>query len=86
VIVVWLVVGVIAGSLASHTGHVHGYRLVGAVILGALAAFLGGLLVRQTGFDGDDGFVGAMVAFAAAAIVVFSLQFVSPSPARPRER
>jgi uncharacterized membrane protein YeaQ/YmgE (transglycosylase-associated protein family) len=86
VVIVWLVVGVVAGSLASHTGQVHGYRLVGAVILGAFAAFLGGLLVRQTGFDGADGFMGAIAAFAAAATVVFLLQFMTPSPTRPRER
>jgi uncharacterized membrane protein YeaQ/YmgE (transglycosylase-associated protein family) len=66
----WVVIGLIAGSLASHLGAAHGYRLLGGLLLGVLVALAGGLLIREVGFEGESGLPGAVIAFAAAALVV----------------
>jgi uncharacterized membrane protein YeaQ/YmgE (transglycosylase-associated protein family) len=70
----WVVIGLIAGSLASHLGAAHGLRLLGGLLLGVLVALAGGLLIREVGFEGESSLPGAVVAFAAAALVVALVQ------------
>ena len=43
-ILVWILVGLVAGFLASHVALGHGLGLVGDVLIGIVGAFLGGFL------------------------------------------
>jgi len=43
-ILIWILVGLVAGFLASHLALGHGLGLVGDVLIGIVGAFLGGFL------------------------------------------
>jgi uncharacterized membrane protein YeaQ/YmgE (transglycosylase-associated protein family) len=43
-ILVWLLVGLVAGFFASHIALGHGLGIVGDVVVGIIGAFLGGIL------------------------------------------
>src|SRR5258708_22307645 len=42
-ILIWALVGLVAGFLASHIALGHGLRLLGDIIVGIIGAFIGGL-------------------------------------------
>ena len=43
-ILIWLLVGLVAGFFASHTALGHGLGIVGDIVVGIIGAFLGGFL------------------------------------------
>ena|SRR5438105_155269 len=74
----WLIVGLIAGFLASMVMRGGGYGIVGDIIVGIVGAFLGGLVASLLGFGGSTGFVGSIiVAFIGAVILIAILRAVS---------
>src|ERR1700724_1220572 len=74
----WLVVGLIAGFLASMVMRGGGYGIVGDIIVGIVGAFLGGLVASLLGFGGSAGFVGSIIiAFLGACILIAILRAVS---------
>src|SRR5579864_5112141 len=76
-IVWWLVVGLIAGFLASVVMRGGGYGIVGDIIVGIVGAFIGGFLASLVGL-GASGFVGTViVAFIGACILIAILRAVS---------
>ena len=73
----WLVVGLIAGFLASMVMR-GGYGIVGDIIIGIVGAFIGGLIASLLGFGGSAGFVGSIIiAFLGACILIAILRAVS---------
>jgi uncharacterized membrane protein YeaQ/YmgE (transglycosylase-associated protein family) len=74
----WLVIGLIAGWLASAVVG-GGYGVVGDIVVGIVGAFLGGLLFRATGtaapFGGMAGTI--FVAFIGAVILLLLLRLVN---------
>jgi len=73
----WLVVGLIAGFLASMVMR-GGYGIVGDVIVGIVGAFLGGLLLDLLVPAASYGFWGSVVvAFIGACILIAILRAVS---------
>src|SRR2546426_8735683 len=73
----WLVVGLIAGFLASVVMRGGGYGIVGDIIIGIVGAFIGGFLVSLLVL-GASGFVGTIiVAFIGACILIATLRAVS---------
>ena len=76
-IVWWIVVGLIAGFLASVVMRGGGYGVVGDVIVGLVGALLGGFLANLLGL-GASGLIGTIiVAFIGACILIAILRFVS---------
>jgi uncharacterized membrane protein YeaQ/YmgE (transglycosylase-associated protein family) len=73
----WLVVGLIAGFLASLVMRGGGYGIVGDIIVGIIGAFIGGWLFSLLGI-GSGGFIGSIIiAFIGACILIAVLRLVS---------
>lgn len=76
-IVTWLVVGLVAGVLASLI--VGGVGLVGDVIVGIVGAFVGSWIFRQLGvttpFNGLAGVI--FTAFVGAVVLLFLLHVIA---------
>jgi len=73
----WLLVGLIAGFLASVVMRGGGYGIVGDIIIGIVGAILGGFLAGLLGI-GASGFVGTIIiAFIGACILIAILRAVS---------
>ena len=74
----WVVIGLIAGWLASAVVG-GGYGFVGDIVVGVVGAFLGGLLFRETGaaapFGGLAGTI--FVAFIGAVVLLLLLRLVN---------
>jgi len=67
----WIVVGLIAGWLATHVMGA-GYGLFGDLILGLVGAFIGGLIVGSF-TSGTAGVVGSIVVAFIGAVVVLGV-------------
>ena len=75
----WLLVGLIAGALASLVMRGGGYGIVGDIIVGLVGALIGGFLASLLGL-GASGFVGTtIIAFIGACILIAILRAVSGS-------
>ena len=84
-IVWWLVVGLIAGFLASVVMRGGGYGIVGDIIAGIVGAFIGGWLFSLLGISAGGGLVGTIiVAFVGACILIAILRAVSGGYGRSR--
>ena len=81
----WLVVGLIAGFLASLVMRGGGYGIVGDIIVGIIGAFLGGWLFSLLGVSAGGGLVGSIiVAFIGACILIAILHAVTGGFGRRR--
>ncbi|MEO7084988.1 MAG: GlsB/YeaQ/YmgE family stress response membrane protein [Gemmatimonadaceae bacterium] len=83
-LVTWLVVGLVAGVLASFVMG-GGYGLIGDVVIGIIGAFIGGWIFRQLGASVPIGGLGGviLVAFIGAIVLLFILRIIR-SASRPR--
>jgi uncharacterized membrane protein YeaQ/YmgE (transglycosylase-associated protein family) len=80
----WLIVGLIAGFLASMVMRGGGYGIVGDIVIGLVGAFLGGFLASLIGL-GSSGLIGTIIiAFIGACILIAILRMVSRSYPRRR--
>jgi uncharacterized membrane protein YeaQ/YmgE (transglycosylase-associated protein family) len=77
-LLLWLVIGLIAGWLASAVVG-GGYGLVGDIVVGVVGAFLGGYLFRATGaaspFGGLAGTI--FIAFIGAIVLLLLLRLIN---------
>src|ERR1700757_698795 len=81
----WLVVGLVAGFLASRVMRGGGYGIIGDIIVGIIGAFIGGFVASLLGFGGSAGLVGSIViAFIGACILIAILRAVSGGYSRRR--
>src|SRR5437588_4351703 len=81
----WLIVGLIAGFLASVVMRGGGYGMVGDIIVGLIGAFIGGWLFSLVGVSSGGGLLGSIiVAFISACILIFLLRAFSRSGSRRR--
>jgi uncharacterized membrane protein YeaQ/YmgE (transglycosylase-associated protein family) len=77
-LVMWLIVGLIAGFLASRVMSGGGYGLVGDIVVGVIGAFLGGWVSGLLGIGGSYGLLGSIViAFIGACILLAILHAAS---------
>jgi uncharacterized membrane protein YeaQ/YmgE (transglycosylase-associated protein family) len=83
-IVTWLIVGLVAGVLASFVMG-GGYGLIGDIIIGIIGAFIGGWIFRMLGASVPIGGLGGviLVAFIGAVVLLFILRLIRRST-RPR--
>lgn len=77
----WLIVGLVAGVLASLVMGGTGYGLIGDIIIGIVGAFVGGWLFTTLGvttpFGGMAGVI--FVAFIGAVVLLFLLRLIRRS-------
>jgi uncharacterized membrane protein YeaQ/YmgE (transglycosylase-associated protein family) len=83
-ILTWLIVGLVAGVLASVVMGGTGYGLVGDIIIGIIGAFFGGWIFRQLGAGVPFGGLGGVifVAFIGAVVLLFILRLIRSATVR----
>jgi uncharacterized membrane protein YeaQ/YmgE (transglycosylase-associated protein family) len=83
-ILAWIVLGLIAGFLASAVMRGGGYGIVGDVIVGIVGALLGGFLFSLVGGSGVNGLnlYSIIVAFLGACVLIAILRAISGSRTR----
>lgn len=72
-ILAWIVVGLIAGFLASLIMRGGGYGIVGDVIVGVVGAFIGGLIADLLFPSASFGFWGSIVVAIIGAIILIAI-------------
>jgi uncharacterized membrane protein YeaQ/YmgE (transglycosylase-associated protein family) len=81
-IIVWLVIGGIAGWLAGLIVEGFGFGLVGNIVVGIVGAFIAGWLLPRIGFVLVGGFVAAIInAVIGAVILLLIIGFVRKATA-----
>ncbi|MFZ2493351.1 MAG: GlsB/YeaQ/YmgE family stress response membrane protein [Thermoanaerobaculia bacterium] len=85
-ILTWLIVGLVAGVLASMVMGGTGYGIVGDIIIGIVGAFVGGWLFSQLGVSSPlSGLPGTIfVAFIGAVVLLFVLRLIRSGTSRRR--
>ncbi len=78
-ILAWIVLGLIAGFLASVVMKGGGYGVIGDVLVGVIGALLGGFLFSLVGGSGVTGLnvYSIIVAFLGACVLIAILRAVS---------
>ncbi|GAC1329407.1 MAG: hypothetical protein NVSMB17_05750 [Candidatus Dormibacteria bacterium] len=69
----WIVVGLIAGALASRVVRGRGMGCLMDIFLGVAGAFVGAFLASLVGFSGAVGFGGEIIVAFLGAVVLLSL-------------
>ena len=76
-IIIWLIVGAIAGWLAGMVVKGGGYGLVGDIVVGIVGALVAGWLLPQLGIIIGGGMIAAIInAFIGAVILLVVLRLV----------
>ena len=80
-ILTWLIVGLVAGVLASMVMGGTGYGLIGDIIIGIVGAFVGGWILRMLGTGVPVGGLPGViiVAFIGAVLLLFILRLIRRS-------
>ena len=83
-IITWLIVGLVAGILASAIMRGSGFGLVGDIVLGVVGAFVGGWTFQQLGWHAPfAGLAGVIVvALIGAVIVLAALRLIRGAMSR----
>lgn len=71
-LIIWLLVGAIAGWLAGLVVRGYGLGLVGNVIVGIIGAFIGGWLIGSAGWL-PSGLFGSIVSATIGAVILLLL-------------
>jgi len=69
-LIVWLIIGAIAGWLAGQIMSGGGFGLVGDIVVGIIGAFIAGWLFPYLGLHLGAGILGEIIAAAIGAIIL----------------
>lgn len=77
-ILTWLIVGLVAGVLASMVMGGTGYGIIGDIIIGIVGAFVGGWLFSKLGVSTPFGGLAGTIftAFIGAIVLLFILRMI----------
>ena len=76
-IIIWLIVGAIAGWLAGMVAKGGGFGLIGDIIVGIVGALIGGWLAGALGINIGGGLISSIiVAVVGAVILLFALRLI----------
>jgi uncharacterized membrane protein YeaQ/YmgE (transglycosylase-associated protein family) len=76
-LIIWLIVGAIAGWLAGMVVKGGGYGLIGDIIVGIVGGLIAGWLLPQIGIVIGGGFIAAIInAFIGAVILLIVLRLI----------
>lgn len=74
----WLIVGLVAGFLASRVMRGGGFGVIGDIVVGIIGAFIGGWVSGLIGVVGSYGLIGSIViAFIGACLLIALFRLVS---------
>ena len=69
-LIIWLIVGAVAGWLAGLIVRGFGFGLIGNIIVGIIGAFIAGWLLPRLGIHIGRGMVGAIINATIGAVVL----------------
>ncbi|MBB3234892.1 GlsB/YeaQ/YmgE family stress response membrane protein [Phyllobacterium endophyticum] len=69
-LIVFLLVGLVAGWLASQLVRGGGFGLVGDLVVGVIGAFIAGYLFPRLGISLGSGILGAIIAATIGAVIL----------------
>jgi uncharacterized membrane protein YeaQ/YmgE (transglycosylase-associated protein family) len=69
-LIIWLVIGAIAGWLAGQIVKGYGFGLVGNIVVGIVGAFIAGWLLPTIGFVLVGGYLAAIVNAVIGAVIL----------------
>jgi len=69
-VIIWLVIGAIAGWLAGLIVKGYGFGLIGNIVVGVVGAFIAGWLLPQIGFTLVGGIVAEIVNAVVGAVIL----------------
>jgi len=72
-LVIWLLIGLIAGFIASRIMRSGGYGVVGDIIVGLIGAFIGGLLTNLLIPNANFGFIGSIIVSIIGACILIAI-------------
>ena len=76
-LVLFLVIGIVAGWLAGKIMKGRGFGLIGDLIVGVVGAYLGGWLFDKFGISAGGGLLGSLITAVAGALVfLFILRLI----------
>jgi uncharacterized membrane protein YeaQ/YmgE (transglycosylase-associated protein family) len=85
-ILTWIIVGLVAGVLASLVMGGTGYGLIGDIVIGIAGAFVGGWLFERLGVSAPFGGLAGVIftAFIGAVVLLFILGLIRRATVRRR--
>jgi uncharacterized membrane protein YeaQ/YmgE (transglycosylase-associated protein family) len=76
-LLIFLIIGAIAGWLAGVIVKGYGFGLIGNLVVGVIGSFIGGWLFGVLGFAAGAGLLGELIpAIAGAVLLLFILRFI----------
>jgi len=69
-IIVWLIIGAIAGWLAGQLVKGGGFGLIGDIVVGIVGALIGGWLAGVLGISIGSGFVASIITAVIGAVIL----------------
>ena len=79
-LLLFILIGLIAGALAGRVVSGHGYGVLGDIVVGIIGAFLGGwVFSRVLGVAGGGILFSIFTAFVGAVILLWLIRLVAPS-------
>jgi uncharacterized membrane protein YeaQ/YmgE (transglycosylase-associated protein family) len=76
-LIIWLIVGAVAGWLAGMVVKGGGYGLIGDIIVGIVGAFIAGWLLPRVGIVIGGGIIAAIInAFIGAVVLLLLLRLI----------
>ena len=70
IIIIWLIIGAIAGWLAGVVVRSAGFGLIGDIVVGIIGAIIAAWLFPYLGISLGGGIIGAIIAAAIGAIIL----------------
>ena len=72
-IIIWLIVGAIAGWLAGIIVKGGGFGLVGDIVVGIIGSIIGGWLFATLGISAGGGIIGAIIGATVGAVILLAI-------------
>lgn len=69
-ILVWIIIGIVAGWLAGKLVKGEGYGIIGDVIVGIVGAFIGGWLATRLGISIGGGLIASIIVATVGAVIL----------------
>lgn len=69
-LIVWLIVGGVAGWLAGLIVKGYGFGLIGNIVVGIVGAFIAGWLLPRLGINIGGGFIAAIINAVIGAVIL----------------
>ncbi len=83
-IIVWVIIGLIAGFLATRVIRGPHYGIIGDIVIGLVGAFLAGLILDFLFPSARFGFIGEIIAaFIGAVILLAIIRLIARRTGRP---